>query len=199
MEYDQRVIIRFLWNKEIDANQIAARLQTQFDEHAYKLRTVRFRIVGVWFGRQNLHDEIRTGRPSLDDLDAKTLAILDKSPFESVCSIAERLSVGHAIVFEHLHVSIGFKSFHLCRVPYLLTNNLRQKRKEHASAMLPFLYAAQRDGWHHLVTGDEYLSFFNISRHRMWTLSRDDVATTPRLDVQSTKGIFIIIYRVVKK
>jgi hypothetical protein len=52
-------------------------------------------------------------------------------------------------------MSIGFKSFHLRWVPHLLTDDLRQKRKEHASAMLPFLYAAQRDGWHHLMINDE--------------------------------------------
>jgi hypothetical protein len=79
MEYDQRVIIRFLWNERIDANQITARLQTQFDEHVYKLGTIWFWIVEVRFGRQDIHDEIRTGRPPLDDLDAKILTILDKS------------------------------------------------------------------------------------------------------------------------
>jgi hypothetical protein len=52
-------------------------------------------------------------------------------------------------------VSIGFKSLHLRLVPHLLTDDLPQKRKKHASAMLPFLDAAQRDGWHYLMTDDE--------------------------------------------
>jgi hypothetical protein len=98
MEYDQRVIIQFLWNKGIAANQITARLQAQFDEHVYKLRTVRFSIAEVRFGCQDLDDEIRTGRPPLEDLDAEILAILDKSPFESACSIAERLRASYIIV-----------------------------------------------------------------------------------------------------
>jgi hypothetical protein len=42
MEYDQRVIIKFLWNEGADAHQIAARLQVQFVEHAYQFRTVQF-------------------------------------------------------------------------------------------------------------------------------------------------------------
>jgi hypothetical protein len=42
MEHDQRVIIKFLWNDRADARQIAARLQAQFVEHAYQLRTVGF-------------------------------------------------------------------------------------------------------------------------------------------------------------
>jgi hypothetical protein len=53
--------------------------------------------------------------------------------------------------------------------------------------MLPFLYTAERDGWHHLVTGDESWFFFDPSPHRMWTLSRDDMATKPRQQIHSKK------------
>jgi hypothetical protein len=91
MEYDQRVIIKFLWNDRANARKIVARLQTQFAEHVYQLRTVQFWITEIRRGRQDLHDEIRGGRSPLDDLDGKILAILDKSPFESAYSIAERL------------------------------------------------------------------------------------------------------------
>jgi hypothetical protein len=40
MDYDQRVFIKFLWNEGADARDIAARLQAQFAEHAYQLRTI---------------------------------------------------------------------------------------------------------------------------------------------------------------
>jgi hypothetical protein len=69
MEYDQRVIIRFLSNEGIAAGEITTRLHAQFSEHAYKLRTVRLWIGEVRFGCQDLHDEIRTGRLPLDDVD----------------------------------------------------------------------------------------------------------------------------------
>jgi hypothetical protein len=146
MEYDQRVIIRFLSNEGIAADEITTRFQAQFAEHAYKLRTVRFWIGDARFGRQDFHDEIGTGRPPLDDVDAKILTILNKSPFESMRSIAERLCVSHAIVLNYLHLSIDFKSFHLPWVSYLLTEDLRQKRKDDARAMLPLLYVTQRHG-----------------------------------------------------
>jgi hypothetical protein len=55
-----------------------------------------------------------------------------------------------------------------------------QKWKEYAKDILPFLHAAERDSWHHLVTDDESWYFFDTSPRRMWTLSRDDVATKPR-------------------
>jgi hypothetical protein len=39
MKYDQRVIIKFLWNEKADARDIIARWQAQFNEHIYQLRT----------------------------------------------------------------------------------------------------------------------------------------------------------------
>jgi hypothetical protein len=172
MKYDQRVIIRFLSNEAIAADEITTRFQIQFAGHAYKLRTGRFWISEVQFGRQDLHDEIRTGRPPLYDVNAKILAILNKSPFESPRSIAERLHVSHAIVLNYLHLSVDFKSFYLRWVPHLLTEDLRQKRKDDAHAMLPLLYAAERNGWHHLVTGDESW-FFLIYHHVKCGLCRE--------------------------
>jgi hypothetical protein len=73
-------------------------------------------------------------------------------------------------------------------------HDLCEKRKEYVKAMFPFLYVAECDSWHHLVTGDEWWFFLNTSPRRMWTLSRDDVVTKPRLDIQNTKFIFAIMW-----
>jgi hypothetical protein len=168
MDHDQRVIIKFLWNDGAGASQIVARLQKQFVEHAYQLCAVKFWITEIWRDPRDLHDEIRSVRSPLDDLDGKILAILDKSPFESAHSIAKRLLVARSTVLQHLHESLGFRSFHLHWVPHILTDNLRDKRKEYATTMLPFLHAAECHGWHHLMTGDESGFFFDTSRRRIW-------------------------------
>jgi hypothetical protein len=93
MEYDQTVIIRFLRKEGAYARQIADRLQAKLAEYSYQLRTVRFEIAEIGRGRQDLHDEIRRGRPPLDELDSKFLVILEKSPFESSHSITEGLFI----------------------------------------------------------------------------------------------------------
>jgi hypothetical protein len=132
IEYDQRVIIKSLLNEKADTRDMQIeydRLQAQFSEHTYKLRTVQFWITEVRFGRQDLHDEILIGRSPLDDLDVKSLAILDKSLFESARSIAETLRIVHSIVLLHLHDSIDLRPFHLHCVPHLLTHDLGEKRK----------------------------------------------------------------------
>jgi hypothetical protein len=79
-------------------------------------------------------------------------------------------------------------------VPHLLTDDLREKRKEYARAMFPFLHTAELDSWHHRVTGDESWFFSNTLVCRMQTLSRDNVVTKSRLDIQNKKIIFIIIW-----
>jgi hypothetical protein len=188
MESDQRVIIRFLHNEGADAHDIRQKLQAQFAQDACALRTVWFWIDEVLCDRQDLHDENCIGRSSLDDFDAKILDILDKSPFESARSISDTICVGLAIVLRWLHDSIGFRSFHLHRMPHVLTIRLREKQMEYKQAMLPFLHAAERDDWHHLVTGNELRFFLDASPHCMWTLSRDDVTTKLRHDIQSTNS-----------
>jgi hypothetical protein len=203
MEHDQKMIIKFLLNERSDARDIADRLQAQFGKHAYKLWIVQFWITKVWLGRQDLHDKIRTRRSllddlddlddlndlnvlsSLDDLDAKILAILDKSSFEWAPSISETLRVAHSKTLLHLHDSVGFRSFHLYWVLHLLMLDLREKRMEYAESMLPVLHIAEWDDCHHHVTGDESWFFLDILPRRMWTLSRDDMVTKSRLDIQS--------------
>jgi hypothetical protein len=56
MEYDQRVIIKFLFNGRCDANQIVDRLEAQFHEEVHSLRGFHFRTGEIKRGREDLHD-----------------------------------------------------------------------------------------------------------------------------------------------
>jgi hypothetical protein len=143
IKYDQRVIIRFLYNERIDTHDITQRFQVYFAQDAYAVRIVQFWIGEVHRDRQHLHDKNRIGRLSLDDLDAKIVAILDKSPFESARSRAETFRMNLRIVLRRLPDSIGFRSFHLHWVSYVSTVGLCEKRMEYAQAMLSFLHAAE--------------------------------------------------------
>jgi hypothetical protein len=60
--------------------------------------------------------------------------------------------------------------------------------------ILPFLHAVERDSWHHLVTDDESWFSLNLSPRRTWALSRDDVITKLRHDIQSKTIMFTIMW-----
>jgi hypothetical protein len=60
--------------------------------------------------------------------------------------------------------------------------------------MLPFLHIAERDSWHHHVTGDESCLLLDTSSHCMWTLSKGNMVTKPRIDIQSKRFMFAIMW-----
>jgi hypothetical protein len=124
VELEPKIILKFLTKENVDAYEILAKLQAHFEDKACALRTVRFWMGEVQPGREDLHDEHRSGSPSLDDfvrsgrppfdhIDTGILHILGKSPFGSARSIAQTLKTSHNVVLHHLHEVLGFKSFHL--------------------------------------------------------------------------------------
>jgi hypothetical protein len=49
-----------------------------------------------------MEDEVKHGRPMLDDVDARILACLGHEPFSLIRSIAQALGLAPAIVHSHL-------------------------------------------------------------------------------------------------
>jgi hypothetical protein len=47
-------------------------------------------------------------------------------------------------------------------MPHLLREELRAKHKEFAGRIIPYLEAVNKDGWKHLVTGDELRLFLSL-------------------------------------
>jgi hypothetical protein len=93
MAYDQRVVINNLWNEKVNAREIIQRFQPESGEESYALRMIQFWIRQLRRGRQDIHDDPHLGRFPFDDICAKTLVILEKSPFKSGQSIAKSLLV----------------------------------------------------------------------------------------------------------
>jgi hypothetical protein len=63
---EQRVIVKFLTNEFVDAHEIHTRLSAQFNEQTDALRTIQCSVRERQRGRENLHDECRSGRSVLD-------------------------------------------------------------------------------------------------------------------------------------
>jgi hypothetical protein len=166
MEYEQRLIIRFLTNEDVDAHEIHTILNAQFGEQTYGLGGIQFWVREMQSDREDLHDEHRSGRPALDYIDTKIISILEKVPFESARSIAQVQNVDHATVSHRLHEKLGFKSYCLRWVPHLLTSKFGAKRRE-LTGLIPYLEAAKKDSWRHLVMGDQSCVFLLSGAGRM--------------------------------
>jgi hypothetical protein len=109
----ERRRIKFLTNESLDAHEILAKLQIHLQEKAYALPTIWFWMSEVQRGCEDVHDEDRSGRPPLDDIDATILRVLHKFSFELARSIAQIVNSKHSPVWHDLHKGPGFQSFHL--------------------------------------------------------------------------------------
>jgi hypothetical protein len=78
VEYDQRVIIKFLFKEQRDANQIVQRLEAQFHADAYLLRSVQFWNGEIKREREGLHDAQRSGRRLIESLTAQIKMLLNE-------------------------------------------------------------------------------------------------------------------------
>jgi hypothetical protein len=142
-EYDQRAIIRFLSNDGI----APTKLPRDFRHSLLSMRT----NLELFDSELVRWGAIRSSRPPWRNSHWKAsswwsrcqnFGNFKKSPFESARSISERLRVSPTAMLNHLHLSIGFKSFHLHWVLHLLTNDFCQKKEGDARVMLPLLHAA---------------------------------------------------------
>jgi hypothetical protein len=87
-------------------------------------------------------------------MDTKIISILEKVPVQSACSVAQVLNVDHATVLHCLYEKMESKSYCLLWLRHVLTGELRAKRKEHTVLMIPYLEAARKDDWTHVLASD---------------------------------------------
>jgi transposase len=113
MEYEQDVIIKFLFNEGADTRQIAERLTAPFHEDPYTRCMVQFWITELRRGQKDFLGEPRTGKPSAENLPTKIQELLYEKSFESARSMTEILQVSHSMVLRYLHEDLQFQSFHL--------------------------------------------------------------------------------------
>jgi hypothetical protein len=119
MEYQQRVIILFLFQEDAKANadDIHRRLQAQFTDDADSIRSIRrwcqCQCQFIRKGREELDDDLKSGHLPIDFIDTKMLSALEREPFHSAHSLAEVVGVSYSTVIRHLRDSLGMKNFHL--------------------------------------------------------------------------------------
>jgi hypothetical protein len=124
MGYDQRVIVRFLCKERVSPEDIHVCLEAQLGGAVHSDRSIGRWCQYVRQGRQDLRDEVWSGRPLINFFDSRILALLDEQPLHSAYSIAEALGSSHSTILSHLRESLGMKTFHLHWIPRELTTSL---------------------------------------------------------------------------
>jgi hypothetical protein len=154
MSYEQRIIIQFLHKEKVHPIEIHRRLASRYGLETYSLRSVQHWCQLFSSGRQNLHDDPRSGIPPIDHLDAKIMVCLEGEPFSSACSLAKALDVSPATVLSCLHNSLGMKNLHLRWVAHQSIDDLRQARAK-CGELLRALEAIWITHFHYMITGNE--------------------------------------------
>lgn len=90
----------------------------------------------------------------LDEIDFLIKDTVDEEPFMSVRQIAKRTGIPKSIVFDRMTLKLGYISKHLKWIPYLLSDEQKQKRVIISNDLLKFIQKQERQGWKYFVTGD---------------------------------------------
>jgi hypothetical protein len=109
MEYDQRIIVRFLHTENMQPDQVHTRLKAQFEDNINSLCNAQYQCQYI---RQRREDRKQSGSfywiHSLENY-----GMLWSRAISFSISIAEALSISHLIVFRHLWDLLDMKNCHL--------------------------------------------------------------------------------------
>jgi hypothetical protein len=194
MEYDQRIIVRFLHKDGVQSDQIRTRLKAQFEDDTYSLRSVQLWCQYVRQGREDLRDEERSGKPSLEFIDSKIIACHNSDPFHPAYSIAEAIGISHSTVLNHLRDSLGMKNFHFRCIPQSLIDDLRQRRVAVCNELLPMLEAQNKKQFRDLVAGDESWFMLEYEHGAQWGVFHHEVLPKVRPGIQTRKFMFTVVW-----
>jgi hypothetical protein len=194
MEVEQCVIIKILQFKRIKLRDIQQELTLVFGEESYTLASVKRCIHELKTGRTTMTDDPRPGKPSIGHIDVLILKHLRESPFASVQSLTEDLKIPKTSVWRRLTESLQFKSRHFKWVPYMLTEELRQKRVDGARTLLDALEAQQRIGFRDVIAGDESWIYLHISVNSIWIGAEETSLTRPRTTIAWTKAMLPVFW-----
>jgi hypothetical protein len=141
MEIEQRYVVSYFYRMGMKLAAIVAELAAVYHKDVCDENRVKYWPYEIKLHRSDLSDRLSSGRPPLEDIDARILQILEGEPWSSVRTIAEFLKILASTAHLHLTTSLNMKSWHFKWVPHFLDDDLRAKRLEGAEQLLDVLQA----------------------------------------------------------
>jgi hypothetical protein len=110
LEIKQRYVVSYLHCKEMKLPVIVAELAAVYHEEEFGENRVKCRLYEIKLHRSDLGDRPSSGRPPLDDIDARILQVLEAEPWSSIRTIAEFFKIPASAVNLHLTTSLNMNS-----------------------------------------------------------------------------------------
>jgi hypothetical protein len=135
LELEVEVKVKADWKlkrKWIKLPTIIAELAAVYRQDTFDENGVKYWLHEIKLHRSDLSDRPSSGRPPLEDIDARILQVLEAEPWSSVRMIAEFLKIPASTVHLYRTTSLNMKNRHFKWIPHFFDDDLRAKRLEFA-------------------------------------------------------------------
>jgi hypothetical protein len=106
MEIEQGLVVGCLRRKGMKLSAIVAELAAAYHEDAFDENRMKYRLHEIKLHCSGLSDQPISGRPPLEEIDARSLQVLEAGPWSSVRANAEFLKIPASTVPLHLTTSL---------------------------------------------------------------------------------------------
>ncbi|GBO26194.1 hypothetical protein AVEN_213794-1 [Araneus ventricosus] len=157
---EMRGVIRFLWAKKLSAANILRELCAVYEPNIMSEGVVRQWVRFFRDGRTNIHDESRSGRPSVVSADLikeidKKIRLFRNFTF---IQLSEHLpNNSQTVLYETVTGKLGYRKFCARWVPKMLTEIHKTSRMGAALKFLSRYHTGGEDFLNRIVTGDAKL------------------------------------------
>jgi hypothetical protein len=155
MEIEQTSVMSYPHRKGMKLPMIVAELAAVYHEDALDESRMKSWLHEMKLHRSDLSDQPSSGRPPLEDIDARIMQLLETKPSSSGRTKAEFLKIPASTVHLYLTTSRNMKSRHFKWVPHFLDDDLRAKRLDGSQQLLDVLQAQERCRFRNRIAGDE--------------------------------------------
>jgi hypothetical protein len=90
--------------------------------------------------------------------------MFEEGPFSSCKVVYPHSRIGQLTCLQIVHDKLGWKKFHLCRVPRALLINQKSESVSYSKLLLTELMEQKASSFHRIISGDESRFFFYYPR-----------------------------------
>lgn len=178
-----RGVIRFLNAQGVKACEISRQISVVYGDRVMSEGMVRKWVRMFNEGRENVHDEPRSGRPSVvtdslvRDINEK---ILENRRF-TISSLSQSFSdISCSVLYEIVSERLGFRKVCARWVPKMLTAEHKQKRKSSAESFLQRYRDEGEAFLSQIVTGDETWVHYDTRNQRTFQTMETPEFSSPQ-------------------